>query len=143
LRFSLITSAGRLPLRRILPKNEWSRRVRILVLEDDPFIALDLQSILEEQGHEVGLFGSVVQAHEHLDDAFDYALLDVEVGDGTSFPIAETLAERRIPFAFVSGVRRTDLPAVFRRAAFIPKPFAETSILRTVEQVETRLARYH
>jgi CheY-like chemotaxis protein len=110
--------------------------VRILILEDNPFIALDLQALLEREGHQVaGLFGSLTEAYAHLEDGFDYALLDVDVVGGKSFGLAIQLAARRIPFAFVSASHPADLPSSLRQAAFIPKPFEERTILRSIEQV--------
>jgi CheY-like chemotaxis protein len=111
--------------------------VRILILEDDPFIALDLQAILESEGHEiVGVFDSLSEAYEHLEDGFDYALLDIDVVGGKSFGVAAALAERRIPFAFVSASHPGDLPQSLRPVAFIPKPFEEKAILQSVGWVE-------
>ncbi len=99
----------------------WSIAVRILILEDDPFIALDLQAIIEGEGHEVvGVFASLAEAREHLGDRFDFALLDIDVIDGKSFEIASALLERRIPFAFVSASRPCELPKYLRHARFIP-----------------------
>jgi len=110
--------------------------LRIFILEDNPFIALDLQSILEREGHQVaGLFGSLSEAYAHLEDGFDYALLDVDVVGGKSFGLAIQLAARRIPFAFVSASRPSDLPQSLQQAAFIRKPFEERAILRSIEQV--------
>ena len=107
--------------------------MRILILEDDPLIALDLQAIVEGQGHEVvGVFDSLAEAREHLGDCFDFALLDIDVTDGKSFELAAALLERRIPFAFVSASRPSELPAHLRGAAFIPKPFEEATIVRTI-----------
>jgi CheY-like chemotaxis protein len=109
--------------------------LRILILEDDPFIALDLQGILESEGHEiVGIFESLADAYEHLEDGFDYALLDIDVVGGKSFGIAAALAERHIPFAFVSASRPADVPHSLRQVAFIPKPFEERTILQSLGQ---------
>ncbi|WP_230533451.1 response regulator [Microvirga roseola] len=113
--------------------------MRILILEDDPFIALDLQMILEGEGHEiVGVFDSINETYEHLEDDFEYALLDIDVVGGKSFGIAAELAERNIPFAFVSASQPNDLPQSLRKALFIPKPFEETSIIRSVTRASTR-----
>ncbi len=107
--------------------------MRILILEDDPFIALDLQAIVEEQGHDVvGVFDSLAQARERLRDEFDFALLDIDVTDGKSFEIAAALLERRVPFAFVSASRPCDVPVHLRDASFIPKPFEEATIVRSL-----------
>ena len=78
--------------------------LRILILEDDPFIAWDLQAIVEGEGHSVvGVCDSLVEARRRLAEAFDFALLDIDVADGKSYEVASTLSERRIPFAFVSA----------------------------------------
>lgn len=109
--------------------------MRILILEDDPFIAMDLQAIVEGQGHEVvGAFDTLAEAREHLGDGFDFALLDIDVTDGKSFGIAAALLERRIPFAFVSASRPSELPAGLRDASFIPKPFEEATIVRSLKR---------
>ncbi|MXQ11706.1 response regulator [Microvirga makkahensis] len=113
--------------------------MRILILEDDPFIASDLQTIVEDEGHVViGVFDSLAETYEHLEDDFDYALLDVDVVGGKSFGIATALAERDIPFAFVSASRPGDLPPSLRQAAFIPKPFEESAILDSLGEPSFR-----
>ncbi len=114
--------------------------MRILILEDDPFIASDLQAILEDEGHEiVGVFDSLSEAYKHLEDNFDYALLDVDVVGGKSFGVAAALAERDIPFAFVSASQPGDLPQSLRQVAFIPKPFEESAILESIGETSSRL----
>jgi CheY-like chemotaxis protein len=118
--------------------------LRVLILEDDPFIALDLQAIVESEGHEVvGLFESIAEAQEHLKDNFDYALLDIDVVGGKSFGIAAELLERQIPFAFVSASRPTEVPQDLRQASFIPKPFEETVILKSIAQAALGRPSFH
>jgi CheY-like chemotaxis protein len=113
--------------------------VRILILEDDPFIASDLQAILEDDGHEiVGVFDSLTETYEHLEDGFDCALLDVDVVGGKSFGIAAVLAERDIPFVFVSASQPDDLPQSLRQVAFVPKPFEESAILQSIGGTSSR-----
>src|SRR3712207_2167498 len=105
--------------------------MRVLILEDDPFIAFDLQGIVENEGHEVvGVHRSVAEARKRLSEVFEFALLDIDVLDGKSFDLASALNDRRIPFAFVSGSNRNDLPAKFRDAHFVAKPYSESAILR-------------
>ncbi len=109
--------------------------VRVLILEDDPFIALDLQAIVEDGGHEVvGTFDTLAAAQAQFPDSFDFALLDIDLVDGKSFALASALLERRIPFAFVSASQRSELPMHLRNASFIAKPFEEGAIVRTLQQ---------
>jgi DNA-binding response OmpR family regulator len=107
--------------------------LRILILEDDPLIALDLQLLLEGVGHEVvGVCGNLSAARQRLSDRFDFALLDVDLPDGKSFEVASRLDEKHIPFAFVSASRETDLPAHLRHARFIAKPYKHAAIINSL-----------
>lgn len=107
--------------------------LRILILEDDPFIAWDLQAIVEGEGHEVvGVCDSLAEVRRRLSEAFDFALLDVDVVGGKSYEVASALNERNIPFAFVSASAPSELPPDLRSARFIPKPYHESAIVRTL-----------
>ncbi|HEX8165052.1 MAG TPA: response regulator [Beijerinckiaceae bacterium] len=137
--------------------------MRILILEDDPFIALDLQCIVEGEGHRASICGTVAEARRHLArgrpaeshpadarpadarpaDDLDFALLDVDVTDGKSYDVACALAERRIPFVFVSGSKPGELPAALRDARFISKPFLEETIVAALPRAGTGAVRVH
>lgn len=107
--------------------------MRILILEDDPFVALGLQLIVEAQGHSViGIYDSLAEARTHA-DSIDFAFLDIDVIDGKSFDLASTLGERHIPFAFVSASRRSELPAHLQHARFIAKPYGEASVIESLQ----------
>ncbi len=109
--------------------------MRILILEDDPLIGLDLQFIVEECGHEViALCGTVAEMRARIGDGIDFAFLDVDLPDGKSFDLATRLGERRVPFAFVSASRRDDLPTGLRHARFIPKPYGRSAIRTTLHE---------
>lgn len=114
--------------------------MRILILEDDPLIALDLQMIVEGCGHEVThLCGTLADLKASLDDAPDFAFLDVDLPDGKSYELASRLDERRVPFAFVSGSRPGEMPENLRHARFIPKPYNQAAIRNSLAR-EHRLA---
>lgn len=107
--------------------------VRILICEDNPLIALDLQFIVENDGHRVvGVCGTVEAARSHLDDDLDFALLDVDLLDGKSFGVAELLEARGVPFALVTASPLSDLPEALRTARFVNKPYREDAILETL-----------
>ena len=103
--------------------------MRILILEDDPLTALDLQCLLEGCGHEIiGLCGTLADAGQRIADGLDFAFLDVDLPDGKSFSIAERLHASCVPFAFVSASRPSDVPPGLRGVPFIPKPFQHAMI---------------
>lgn len=108
--------------------------MRILILEDDPLIGLDLQDIVETCGHRViKLCETLAEFRTCLsDEAADFALLDVDLPDGKSYGLAAGLAERRIPFAFLSGSRPSEMPDSLRHVRFIAKPYAAAAIRSTL-----------
>jgi DNA-binding response OmpR family regulator len=111
------------------------RLVRILILEDDPIIALDLQMILESAGHEVvEVCDKLAKIRSNLGLVFDFALLDVDLPDGKSYGVASLLDVRKIPFAFVSASRESERPANLRHAPFIAKPYHKAAIVNSVRR---------
>lgn len=102
--------------------------MRVLILEDDPLTALDLQCFVEGCGHEVELCDTVAEARRHMVGDFDFAFLDIDLPDGKSFEVAERLHERQIPFTFVSASMLCELPVALRNARFIPKPYGHAAI---------------
>ena len=81
---------------------------RVMILEDDPFIALDMEGVMEDAGFDVvGPVASVPEAMKLLAScnghAPDCALLDFYVTGGTSEFVARELAKKNIPFLFVTG----------------------------------------
>ena len=84
----------------------------------------------------VGVHNSLAEARKRLSDAFEFALLDVDVVDGKRFDLASALDDRKIPFAFVSASNRDELPAKFRNARFVAKPYNEAAIARLLPAVQ-------
>ncbi len=110
---------------------------RILIVEDEVLVAMDLQMILEEKGCDViGPAQTVVRAldllSEHEPDA---ATLDLNLNGETSAPIAEALRKRSVPFVLTTGYgdRRTD-PA-FRDAPMVKKPYDVGELLKSLSTI--------
>lgn len=79
---------------------------RVMILEDDPFIALDMEGLVEEAGYDV--LGPVASAKAALrlianDNCPDCALLDFNVTGGTSEALARELDRRGVPYMFLTG----------------------------------------
>src|SRR5581483_12517733 len=97
----------------------------VLVVEDDPIIALDLEETISGFGVKlVRTAGSVTRALQLIDERVpDFALLDIGLVKEKSFAIAERLDALKIPFAFVSGYGAdVELPPAFARKPRLPKP---------------------
>jgi DNA-binding response OmpR family regulator len=105
-------------------------RRRILIVEDIALIALDLERIVTELGFEVaGTAWTVDQGIEfarRLD--LDAALLDVDLRGQHSGPIADVLANRAIPFAFLTALEVKDLPDGHGHRMLVNKPYTHKQI---------------
>lgn len=97
---------------------------KILLVEDEYFIADAMQRELEELGVQVvGPVASVDAALALVDNTpVDGAILDVNLDDEGVFPVAETLAARGIRFIFATGYNASDLPPAWRHVPRYEKP---------------------
>ena len=113
------------------------RSARILVLEDDYYLATDLQVALERQGARViGPFADVADAAQALAaDPPDCALVDLNLGRGISFELPHELARRSIPFAFVTGYDRSSIPDEFAATVRVEKPVAAQKVAQIAERL--------
>jgi CheY-like chemotaxis protein len=107
---------------------------RILVVEDEFLIALNIAGVLEDNGLVVvGPFAGTGEALEALKrQAVDGALLDANLGGQPVGHIADALSARKVPFAFVSGYGREQLPQQYRGAPLVQKPFTDADLLAVV-----------
>jgi DNA-binding response OmpR family regulator len=103
--------------------------LRVLVVEDEPVVAMYLEDILDSLGHIT--IGPAARLAEGLAIAnaepIDAAILDINLGNERSVPIAELLRTRGIPFAFASGYGTA--PEGFgKEVPLIGKPYREADI---------------
>jgi DNA-binding response OmpR family regulator len=86
-------------------KDEATAAPRILVAEDETFLAMEVEAFLQDKGYSVvGPFArlnNALQAAEQ--EALDAALLDINLAGEMVFPVAEALERRGVPFLLVSG----------------------------------------
>ena len=101
------------------------KRQRILIVEDEPFIALALEAMLLELGFDVA--GSAAQVSAALEligrEQIDGAILDVNLGSQRIDPVADILAARACPFFFTTGYGISGLPARHAGRVVLQKPF--------------------
>lgn len=99
---------------------------RILIVEDEYFLADDLDEALTGAGAEVlGPIPSVEAATAFITGgaAIDAAILDINLHGEMVFPAADALRERGIPFAFATGYDQSALPDRFAQVPRLEKPF--------------------
>lgn len=106
---------------------------RILVVEDESLIVMMLEDILHELGYAVSATAqSVGEAMTALEaNAFDAVILDVNLGDERSWPVAAFLKDRGTPFVLSTGASTNDTPAEFADVPNIRKPYTFEDIERT------------
>ena len=97
----------------------------ILIVEDEPFIALTLEDMLDELGFaHAGTVGQVSDALDLIGRApVDCALLDVNLGSEKIDPVADLLAQRGCPFIFTTGYGRSGIPSGHSERPVLQKPF--------------------
>ena len=103
----------------------------VLIVEDDPIIALDFEDTILGFGvQQVRTAASVARALEMIADrAPDFALLDVGLVREKSFAIAERLEALKIPFIFVTGYGSPGtFPAAFAHKPTLPKPYSSDAL---------------
>lgn len=117
---------------------------RVLVVEDDAIIAIYLERLIESLGGAVA--GTVARVDHALAmierDAPDAAILDVNLGRGRdSYPVARALADRGVPFLFVTGYGREGVQEEFRDHPVLDKPVREWELARTLSALCAERAR--
>ena len=108
----------------------------VLIVEDDPIIALDFEETILGFGVKtVRTAGGVARALEMIADrAPDFALLDVGLVREKSFAVAERLDELQIPFVFVTGYgAHVRLPAALANKPRLPKPYSSDALLAVLK----------
>lgn len=111
---------------------------RVLVLEDNLIIAMEVEDMLRIVGVEtVDIANSLDQATDAVKaERYDFALLDVNLGEAMSFGFARHLKEAGIPFGFVSGYSDTqDFPPDLQHVPLLVKPFDEKAMREFLEKL--------
>ena len=113
--------------------------LRVLVVEDEPLVAIMLEDALQDFGYQV--IGPVenLKAAIHLagTERLDTAVLDINIDGTISDAVADKLMARGIPFLFVSGYAR-DLGLRFGDVPLLRKPFTTDDLHRAVAALVNR-----
>lgn len=110
---------------------------RVLIVEDEYFIASDLQRTLQRE--EVEVVGPVGDLDRALslaaNERLDAAILDVNLEGATSYRLADHLTQRSIPYLFLTGYDGGTLPEPYRSAPRVPKPFSIRAVMAGIGQL--------
>lgn len=107
-----------------IPQNPPPARLRVLIVEDEMLLAMVMEDTLLDFGCDV--VGPVARVTEGVrlanSERLDGAILDINVAGASVFPVARELAQRNIPFVFVSGYGEDNLPQEWRDRPRLQKP---------------------
>ena len=113
---------------------------RVLVVEDEFYLADDLKRALMKLGAEV--LGPVATQDEALGrmagERVDLAVLDVNLRGEMAFSVADALTERAVPFVFATGYDASTLPPRHRDVPIWQKPFAVEELVRALPRLSSR-----
>ncbi|PPQ27561.1 response regulator [Rhodopila globiformis] len=113
--------------------------VRVFLVEDESLLLMLAEATLES-------FGAVIVATaSSLGEALveaervsaDVAILDINLRGEMSYPAAEILARRGMPVVFVTGYANLAVPAAFRSALWLTKPYDENRLVEVIRAVAT------
>ena len=111
---------------------------RVLVVEDEYFLADDLGRALTQLGAEVlGPVATRAEAFELLStgERIDLAVLDINLQGESVFPVADTLLEQGVPFLFATGYDQTAIPAQYQQVPRWEKPFAPEALAQALSMI--------
>lgn len=112
---------------------------RILIVEDEPMVAIDIEQALTEFGFNIaGVAFSLETALELVaNEGFDAAILDVNLKGMSAEPVADAISARGLPFIVTTGYGRDQRPEGLRDAPYLRKPYRPAELLRALEQILT------
>ena len=118
-----------------------ARPLRVIVVEDEALIAMIVEEMISDMG--CTAIGPAATLDEALalvaatEDA-DCALLDINLRGAPSWPIADALKAKGVPFAFVSGYGQSGIDARFSDAKVLSKPIDTTHLENWFEEIASR-----
>lgn len=107
---------------------------RILIVEDEMLVAMELESLLEDLGHEVvGIAPDLQSARQHFDEDLDLALVDLNLRDGLTGPeIGRNLSSQGVTVLFVTANPRLLGEGIAGAIGVITKPADEDMVRSAV-----------
>ena len=108
----------------------------VLVLEDEPLIAMSIEDDLRAAGFVNATVGSCTDAHAWLDgNRPTVVIVDIELRDGPSHAIAERLVNERIPFVVHSGDVADALQGTpYEHGVWLSKPSLPEDLIAAIRQ---------
>jgi CheY-like chemotaxis protein len=109
---------------------------RVLVVEDEPMVSMMIEDMLRDRGYDVvGVALNLTSAAQLASSLeLDLAMLDVNLAGERSFPVAEILRQRQIPFIFATGYGSPGVDPVYAQVRVLRKPFAGADLEKALNE---------
>jgi CheY-like chemotaxis protein len=109
--------------------------LQILVVEDEAIVAMMIEDMLADLGHQVvATSGRMADARRLASDASaDLAILDVNLNGEETYPLADSLAARDIPFIFATGYGSSGIKGDWSDAPVLQKPFESEALCKAID----------
>jgi two-component SAPR family response regulator len=111
--------------------------VKLLVVEDEALIAMEIEEMIAALGAEVvGSFSRVTDALQALDrETVAGAILDIQLDGETTLGLVDVLLERGCPILFVTGGAPESIPETYRKLPRLSKPFNQVDLERSAKLI--------
>lgn len=108
--------------------------LQILVVEDESMVAMLIEDMLEDLGHKViATSGRMPDASKLVSDSIaDLAILDVNLNGEETYPLADSLAARQIPFIFATGYGASGIKPEWSGVPVLQKPFQSRELAQAI-----------
>lgn len=113
--------------------------MKVLLVEDEFIISMLTEEMLNELGFEVSMSAATLEQGLECagNGVFDLAVLDVNLNGQMSYPIADILAKRSIPFIFASGYGAQGIDARYTHTLKLQKPFTLAGLKNVITSAVT------
>jgi CheY-like chemotaxis protein len=117
-------------------QNQPLKGLRVLIVEDEAPIALQVEDMLvESECDVVGPASRVGQALKLIaDEPVDAAVLDLNIAGDLVYPVADALEKRGLPYIFATGYGASSLTEPYRSRRVLQKPFSRRDLLQAMAE---------
>jgi CheY-like chemotaxis protein len=112
-------------------------KYRVLVIEEEALLRVVLEDMICDFGHEVIAGGGTLQEAMELASAsaFDVAIIDMRIQGILTFPLADILVRRNLPYIFATAIMPADVPSPHWGRPVLTKPFEHDEVRRVLDEI--------
>ncbi len=114
-------------------------KLKVLIVEDESIVAMMVEDLITDLGHQVcGTAGRLDEAQKLASElAIDFAIIDVNLNGQHTYPVADVLKARGVPFVFATGYGASGLKEEWRTHTVLQKPFQPDDLAAAIKAART------